>query len=195
MAEKDNHVILTAHHPLKSTGEHGGYFGLKAHLFPLAEIHGWDNAMIPLPGLGSIYPLFRMVGLGTPQDISNSKYNNIKTKIEKVLKETAKQGAAPLMFAAGHDHSLQVFDKDKNSGTYHIVSGLGSSNKASTVWHNDQTLFAHSNKEHAGFMAVDFLTKGDVQLSVFETVNRKLMLSEPDKLYKTVFTTKLIPGH
>ena len=47
-----------------------------------------------------------------------------------------------------------------------LVSGLGSSTKATGVGHSDDTLFAH---EHPGFMALD-ITAEQIWLSVVEPV-------------------------
>lgn len=60
-------VILACHHPFKSNGPHGGYFTLKQHLFPLTDLR--ENLYIPLPIIGSAYPIARGV-FGTPQDLS-----------------------------------------------------------------------------------------------------------------------------
>ncbi|MDA0714236.1 MAG: hypothetical protein O2867_09045 [Bacteroidetes bacterium] len=61
-------MVVVGHHPLKSNGEHGGRFTLKDHIFPLTA--KFPNAYIPLPGLGSIYPLYRSM-LGDKQDIQH----------------------------------------------------------------------------------------------------------------------------
>src|SRR5690606_23908464 len=58
-------IIMAAHHPLITYGEHGGVFTVKDHLFPLTAAH--DNLYIPMPVIGSICPLFRKF-LGDIQD-------------------------------------------------------------------------------------------------------------------------------
>jgi hypothetical protein len=58
-------VVVLAHHPLRSGGPHGGRFGLKQHLFPLTEVGG--PLWLPLPIIGSLYPLARSSGV-SPQD-------------------------------------------------------------------------------------------------------------------------------
>ena len=50
-------IIVAAHHPLITYGEHGGVFTLSNHLFPLRDIN--PNLYIPLPVIGSFYPLYR----------------------------------------------------------------------------------------------------------------------------------------
>jgi hypothetical protein len=50
-------VILACHHPMKSYGIHGGYFTLKQHIFPFTDLK--PNLYIPLPVIGSIYPIAR----------------------------------------------------------------------------------------------------------------------------------------
>ena len=53
-------VVVTGHHPLVSGGIHGGHFTWKDHLFPLRVVAPW--LWIPLPVLGSIYPVARQHG-------------------------------------------------------------------------------------------------------------------------------------
>ncbi len=50
-------VIVAAHHPLESGGEHGGHFAVGDHLFPLRNVN--SALWIPLPLIGSLYPLIR----------------------------------------------------------------------------------------------------------------------------------------
>jgi hypothetical protein len=70
----------------------------------------------------------------------------------------------PLIYAAGHDHSLQVLDI-REAVEYVLVSGAGSISMLSSVTHSDNTLFAHL---HEGFMSVDFLKDGSVWMYVVE---------------------------
>ena len=73
-------------------------------------------------------------------------------------------GASPLIYAAGHEHSLQVMSGE--AADYLLVSGLGSSSKATAVGHGDDTIFAHG---HPGFMTLDFVDE-EIWLSVIEPV-------------------------
>ena len=69
-----------------------------------------------------------------------------------------------VMFAAGHEHSLQVFRDGRGHGPeYTLVSGAANSNKVSGVWHNEDTRFALARE---GFMELDITAEG-VYLKVF----------------------------
>jgi hypothetical protein len=92
----------------------------------------------------------------------------MRRSIRSALREAAKKNAPALVYAAGHDHSLQVFRPGPEEA-YMLVSGLGSKSRASAVGAAASTLFAHSNTEHAGFMQLDFLSNGQVRLAVIET--------------------------
>jgi hypothetical protein len=83
------------------------------------------------------------------------------------MDKPAVDGAAPLIYAAGHEHSLQVF-RSRRGPRYLVVSGLGSASKATPVGHDGASLFAHSDHEQPGFMQVDFLRDGRVRLAVIE---------------------------
>ena len=54
------HVFVVGHHPLASGGPHGGHFPVVDHLFPLREFRKW--LWLPLPIVGSAYPLARQKG-------------------------------------------------------------------------------------------------------------------------------------
>lgn len=67
---KNDRVILASHHPLYSYGLHGGRYPFKDHIFPLESAK--KGLYIPLPVIGSIYPLFRST-IGNIQDIPHPK--------------------------------------------------------------------------------------------------------------------------
>lgn len=148
-------VIIAAHHPLASYGPHGGYFSWKDHVFPLLNIN--SNLWIPLPVLGSIYPLTRMMGISN-QDMSNSEYQHYISHIEDVLKNHKN-----IIFASGHEHSLQILNGINNS--IYLVSGFGTSSHHTELAKGERTLFAASQP---GFMQIDLYKDGKVQISVFE---------------------------
>ncbi len=148
-------VMVVAHHPLQSYGPHGGFFDWQDHLFPLTALdrHLW----IPLPIIGSLYPLGRRYLWRNVQDLDNRKNRDMVRKLTTTLR-TKK----PLIYASGHEHSLQVL-KGSDSAHSLLVSGAGS--KTTKVSHGPETFFAH---EHRGFMEVDFLLDGSVFLRVVE---------------------------
>ena len=73
-------VIFALHHTLRSYGIHGGYFKLKQHIFPLTEY--FPKLYIPLPVIGSIYPISRSV-FGSPQDLKHPFYTEMITSVER----------------------------------------------------------------------------------------------------------------
>ena len=148
-------AVVVAHHPLESRGPHGGFFTLGEWIFPAHMANGkWRWILLPLPGVG---PLVRWF-VRTDQDFVSSGNSRMRHRIADVLRANP-----PLAYAAGHDHSLQVFDGG-DLATLLMVSGLGSSEKATSVGSNEQTLFAD---QHSGFMVFDFLP-GRTLLRVME---------------------------
>ena len=107
-------VILACHHPFKSYGIHGGYFTLKQHIFPFTEIK--PNLYIPLPVIGSVYPIARGV-FGIPEDLSHPAYANMIHDVQKVAKTHQN-----VIFVSGHEHNLQYI---KDSSYNYIISGSG----------------------------------------------------------------------
>lgn len=147
------HVIVAGHHPLASGGEHGGYFSFGKHLFPLRGFKRW--LWIPIPILGSIYPIARMNGI-TSQDLSNSRNEFMRSEFGRAFAKNP-----PILYAAGHDHNLQVFHGPY--AKYSIVSGSGIIDHQEATRYKDSTLYA---ARKPGFMRFDVTKAGKVRLSV-----------------------------
>ncbi|MGH7561759.1 MAG: metallophosphoesterase [Gemmatimonadales bacterium] len=146
-------VIVTAHHPLATAGEHGGHFTIWDHVFPLREVKNW--LWIPLPLIGSLYPAARTRGI-SDQDINGRENRRMRAALERALKE----GKA-LLYAAGHDHNLQIF---KGPGAeFTVVSGAGYFGHTSPVGARKETAYRAAL---SGFMRVDLLRSGSIRLSV-----------------------------
>lgn len=94
----DKHLVVVAHHPVFTNGEHGGHF----------------------KGLRSFFTgeLFSRRYLGTPQDLSNLKYRHLRNGLLDVF-----ENHRDLVYAAGHDHGLQYFH---HNDQHYVVSGSGS---------------------------------------------------------------------
>ena len=149
----DRHVIVAGHHPLESSGPHGGRFGWLDHLFPLRAVAKW--AWIPLPVIGSAYPIARMSG-AFRQDLSSSRYAELRAALQAAF-----AGVSPLVYVAGHEHALEVH---RGPGAqYTLVSGTGSSGEARALHPQKGTVFAASAD---GFMRLDAYRDGRVQLTV-----------------------------
>lgn len=137
-------TLVVAHHPIETASEHGGFFDWKVQLFPLTA---FSNVLwIPLPLLGSLYPLARQHGF-TPQDISSVKYCQMLAAFDSAFDSTP-----PLLYAAGHDHGLQVFKGGRSP--YSVVSGGGRYEKANPVTRHANSLLSLAA---AGFMRLDIM--------------------------------------
>ena len=154
----DREVIVTAHHPLETKGPHGGFFTWRDHIFPLTNLVKF--AYLPLPLVGSIYPLIRWNVFRHNQDLGSRAYASLVDSLRSAL-TVENDKRKPLLYAAGHDHSLQVLQG--NTARFSVVSG--STAKSSAVSHDSKTIFAH---QHTGFVEVDFLADGRVYLTVIE---------------------------
>ncbi len=147
-------VLFACHHPFKSYGIHGGYFTLKQHIFPFTDLH--PNLYIPLPVIGSIYPITRSV-FGTPQDLKQPAYANMIRDLQNVLKKYSN-----VIYIAGHEHNLQLI---KDSSYYYIISGSGT-NKT-RVSKNKKELFGAAEN---GFATLEISKNKNVNIA-FYTVN------------------------
>lgn len=149
----DRRVVVVGHHPLASGGIHGGHFGWRDHIFPLRAKRSW--LWIPLPGIGSAYPLARRRGV-TDQDLSGALNIKMREAIGGVFKETP-----PLAYAAGHEHNLQVIRQ--KGAEYLLVSGTGFYGHTSRIAPDSNTLFA---RKSSGYMRLDIAPTGEVRLAV-----------------------------
>ena len=152
----DRTVVIATHHPVASHGWHGGFFTWQDHLFPLTRMVSW--LWLPLPGLGSLYPLYRQSG-AVRQDISNSHYQHMLAQLEQAFVKRP-----PLALAAGHDHNLQVLAGQRGV-RYALVSGAGSIARPDPVSYGDDTICASPSP---GFMRLDLLHDGRARLEVVE---------------------------
>ncbi len=149
-------IILASHHPFKTNGTHGNAYTLKQHIFPFTDIK--KNLYIPLPVIGSIYPLARGV-FGSPQDLKHPVYANMVGDISEVLKDIPN-----VVFISGHDHNLQhIVDSNHN----YIVSGSGGYKQNRTVKH-PSSLF---NSKDAGFGVMEISKNKNVTLTFYSVID------------------------
>lgn len=153
----DRAVLVLGHHPMATHGTHGGFFDWKDHLFPLTRLAPW--AYVPLPVVGSLYPLVRGTLNPSSQDLGSARYDHFVEVVSDAVRPYR-----PLLYVSGHEHVLQVLDGGEAFGRI-VVSGAGSQHKLGVVGHGDDTRFAHA---HVGFMCVDVLSDGRVALRVIE---------------------------
>lgn len=145
------HILIAAHHPMYTYGEHNGNFSFK-------------QQMLPLPILGSIQPLFRKA-IGNIQDNTHPKYKAIMKQILSSMNE-----ANHVIYAAGHEHSLQLIERE---GHHFVVSGSGS--KTSYVKNGKGSRFAKSEN---GFAILDLKEGGEASVSFWGKDNGLLFEQE-----------------
>ena len=152
VSENDKKLMIFAcHHPFRSNGIHGGYFRLKQHIFPFTDVR--KNLYIPLPGLGSIYPISRSV-FGTPQDLKHPLYVDMVKQVEDVVRNHPHA-----IFVAGHEHGLQYL---KDSTEHFIVSGSGC--KTTRVEGGGEAEFV---QQELGFVTLEVFKSKTVRLNFY----------------------------
>lgn len=151
----DKRIVVAAHHPLITYGEHGGVFTWKNHLFPLTDIN--PGLYVPMPVVGSLYPLYRKF-FGHIQDTANPVYKEFGQAIQDLLKEYPGS-----IYVAGHEHALEYIVKDS---THYVVSGAGA--KTTYVKKKKYAAFAEDVTGFAKLLAYD---NGEASLHFFEVDN------------------------
>lgn len=167
---RDKHIIFAAHHPFRSYGVHGGYYTFKQHLFPFTDAN--DKAYVPLPIIGSIYPIVRGE-FGNVQDLMHPIYKNMVAEVEGAL-----TAANDVVFVAGHEHNLQLINDDNR---YYIVSGSGS--KTERVKKGGKTKFA---AEKNGFAEILYLKNGKQKVTFYEV--------QPDGTTSILYSQDITPA-
>ncbi|HET6795876.1 MAG TPA: metallophosphoesterase [Gemmatimonadales bacterium] len=148
-------VVVAGHHPLVSGSIHGGHFGWMDHIFPLRNLEPW--LWIPLPILGSLYPGLRQSGISS-QDMSSGIYQRMIAALR-----TAFTPVPPSLFAAGHDHGLQVIAG--RVVPLELVSGAGMYGHYSRTVAIRGSLLA---RKASGYARLDVPRTGRARLSVIE---------------------------
>ena len=154
----DNTVIVAGHHPLFTNGEHAGILPLSDHLFPLRNIH--PALVLPLPIIGSIYPLFVRFS-GGRQNIYHPRYQSLRTALTQIFSQHE-----ALIYAAGHDHTLQYFPITALTGLtqHHVVSGAVS--KPAPVGRGRGAAFTAGSVE--GFAVLNQYRDGSVWMEMWQ---------------------------
>ena len=148
-------VIIATHHALASYGPHGGDYNWRTHIFPFTEVN--PNLYIPLPIIGSIYPLARGI-FGSVQDVPHPLYKTMINTIEEVMKKHSNTIAV-----AGHDHGLQFIEKPKGKDSLsYIVSGAGS--ELTRIKQGRYSQFADPN---LGFSVIEVWKSGKTNVKFY----------------------------
>jgi len=157
----DKFVVIASHHPLSTHGPHGGYFMWQDHIFPLTNLN--EYLWLPLPIIGSVYPLIRGSGVSS-QDIASVKYQNYKIQVETVLSKYS-----GIVYASGHEHALQILE-GVNDNLY-VVSGAGIwGHVEKALGEGDDTIFAG---RFEGFVSLNIFNDERIQLNVLRVINEK----------------------
>ena len=164
-------LIVAMHHPIYSNGPHGGRFTFGEHLFPLRELN--DNLYVPLPLVGSFFR-FLQSSIGTRQDLANATYKDFRNLL---LGQANTIG--DVIFASGHEHSLQYWDKDDQ---HFIVSGGGSKKSGSQTGNGAE--FAYGGY---GFAQLNYYPEGEVWVQYYQALE--------DGTKRLVFQHELKPSY
>lgn len=98
----ERHVVIVAHHPFMSGGPHGGEFSL-------------------LEGLGIGFILKRSGAI--LQDLNSPPYRRLRAEMARIFEDIGQ----PLLWAAGHEHSLQLIEARRaDEPRWSMVSGSAS---------------------------------------------------------------------
>ena len=153
---QDKIILVMSHHPMKSYGEHSLSFSVRDHLFPLRKL--WKGLYLPLPVVGSAYPLLRSTLLKTAEDLKHPVYRELISSVTEIGNKHPN-----LLYISGHDHGLQFIKKGNFT---QIVSGSGA--KTSQIRSASDLLYKHGQQ---GFTTIDILRNGDLLIGFYMVQN------------------------
>ncbi len=155
----DDRLLVVSHYPLLANGPHGGRFTLREHLFPLTELV--PGAYLPLPVVGSVYPLYRAY-VGGPRDLAAGRYRALREALLTVM-----EGADAVVYAAAHERGLQytlyATGKNGRKRQHHVLSG--SAGGAQPLAPGYGAAFAHGTE---GFAVLDYYDDGRLWLTFLD---------------------------
>jgi hypothetical protein len=143
-------VVIAAHHPFRSASPHGGW------------IRFWD-------GVGVRYVLSRSGAV--LQDLNSITYRDLLATMRSAF-----AGGRPLVFAGGHDHSMQVIE-DWEDGTPRFSLVVGSASKSSPVGHLPGMRY---RTRAPGYMRMFTYRDGRVELFVVAAPNEEYLRCEDE---------------
>ncbi|UII26472.1 metallophosphoesterase [Fulvivirga maritima] len=150
------HVLLATHHPVISNGNHGGHFNFMDNIFPLRLVR--DHLYVPLPAIGSLYPILRKSGASS-QDIPSSDFQDFKKAMMSIIEQRSN-----ITYVAGHDHNLQMH---KEGLMNEIISGAASKSNFAA-----RGFGAAYVQQTAGFARLVYYKNGQVWVE-FYTANEE----------------------
>ena len=165
---QDKTIILAIHHPLMSSGTHGGYFSAEKQLFPL-------RYNVPLPIIGSLINMMRKASGYSTQDLQSRVYSTLADRIKTMLQERDN-----VIVISGHDHNLQYIHKDN---IHQVISGAGSKMEAAKAVNPHDFSYGGT-----GYATVELYKDGSAKASFFGVQNGK-----EQKLFETRMLEKRQP--
>jgi hypothetical protein len=176
MAEFGKLVIFASYHPMTNIGVHSGTFGIKQHIFPFTDSRKLSSLYLPLPLIGSIYPMLRST-LTSKQDMNNPHYKKMtETGIATTpgMYDALKEHSHTL-FIAGQENSLQLLQED---GTFSLISGAASG--GGRVRHTSRVRYA---QREAGFSVVEVGENGSARTDFYKVKDGVARKSYSTSLY------------
>ncbi len=163
---QDKTILFALHHPLYTNGVHGGKYAPVKHVYP-------SQKKLPLPVLGSLAMQIRTAGGISTQDKQNKQYKSLVKRLSTIAK-----GANRVIFASGHEHSIQYIEHE---GVKQIVSGSGAKNSYATL--SNDGLFAYGGQ---GFVRLDVYKDGSSWATYFGSTNNEPHLLYRKEIYKEI---------
>ena len=134
-------VIVASHYPLRSAGARAGL----------------GRGML----IDALVNLYHLLWPRSELNLFHPQYIAYAKRVKDAL-----QRHRPLVYAAGHDHSLQLFEADEVAWL-HIGSGAGSTGKVTRVTDLAGTIFAHAVP---GFIVLDFINRDGAVVPVVRII-------------------------
>ena len=149
-------TVVLAHHPLAAGGLSGSHYTWRDHLFPVTAFLSWF--WLPMPVFGSLTVAGRKA-IFNEQVEAAPDYRRLMESMKRAF-----DPVPPLVWAAGHDHNLQVIRLPGPGRSWNLISGAGGGRRhLMPAWSIDGTRFC---KSVPGYMRLEFPLNGPAILEV-----------------------------
>lgn len=156
-------ILLITHHPLASYGHHGGYFTWKDHIFPLTNLN--KNLYIPLPIIGSLYPIGRSTLFSGEQDLRQPNYDKWIDAMKGMINEQQN-----ILLFSDHEMGQQLIRMKDG----HIQAITGTTGKYGNIYKGKGSLYTDNAP---GFIVCDYMDDQSIRITFYTFEQKKNQVS------------------
>ncbi|WP_051292741.1 BamA/TamA family outer membrane protein [Olivibacter sitiensis] len=151
-------ILLVTHHPVASYGHRGGYYTWKDHLFPLTNLN--KNLYIPLPIIGSLYPLGRSTLFSSEQDLRQPQYSRWIDAMEDIMDQQHN-----IYLFSSHEKGQQLIQTEDGN-----IQSITGANKSANLLRGKRAVYSSGRP---GFVVYDYLEDQSTRITFYSFLSKE----------------------